>query len=740
MKQIGIFILIFLPFFAFSQVLEGIVYGNDNNKKQPLPGVNIYWQGTGTGVASNDKGRFQIRKNNENHILVVSFVGYETQELHVHDLKPLEIVLEPNLELGEVKVVHKNRGTYLSAIDPIQTERINGAELHKAACCNLAESFETNPSVDVSYSDAVTGAKQIRLLGLEGTYSLLQIENMPNLRGLATNFGLTYVPGPWMESIQVSKGAASVLNGYESIAGQINAEYKKPDAEEKLFLNTFFGASGRLEFNGNGNIRVHKDMLTTGIFVHASDQSKRNDENGNGFLDEPLSRQIQVFNRWKYNNHKGYMAQAGFSVLTEDRQGGQAAFQRDMQPVASNPYGIVIENDRLDGFFKTGYVWPNQRTALAWLSNFSRHETRSFYGLNHYDAGETRFYGSAVLTRDLDLLGKHSLNTGFSFIYDNFSEDLYNRQMERTEQVPGVFAEYTLKPNEDFTFLAGIRTDFHNLFGTFVTPRMHLRYKPGEHVTIRASAGKGYRTANVISENNYLLANARQLQWSDDVFQEKAWNYGLALIQHYTLWGRELQLNAEYFRTDFQTQLIVDRETSADNIILAPLDGKSYSNSLQFDLRYQPVERLDMLLAYRHNDVKQTIGGQLVEKPLTSRYKGLITFNYTTNLKKWMFDYTIQFNGGGRIPRVYEEWMNRADISGDFFEFLPYTVMNAQITKYFRYWNVYLGAENFTDFKQKNPVAGADDPFGPDFDATNVWGPIMGRRIYLGLRFSLNYE
>jgi len=289
------------------------------------------------------------------------------------------------------------------------------------------------------------------------------------------------------------------------------------------------------------------------------------------------------------------------------------------------------------------------------------------------------------------------------------------------------------------TFMAGVRSDFHNLFGTFITPRMHFRYNAGEHITIRASAGKGYRTANVISENNYLLANARTLQWADNIFQEKAWNYGFALVQYYTLWDRELQLNAEYFRTDFQTQLVVDRETSSENIILTPLDGQSYSNSIQFDLRYQPLERLDMLLAYRHNDVKQTIGGQLLEKPLTSRYKGLATFNYTTNLKKWMFDYTIQFNGGGRIPRVYEEWMNLADISGDFFEFSPYTVMNAQVTKYFRYWNVYFGAENFTDFKQKNPVAGADDPFGPDFDATNVWGPVMGRRIYLGLRFNLNY-
>lgn len=740
MKLTSLVLLLIFPFIALSQVLEGVVYGDDDNGKQPLPGVNIYWEGTNRGVASHDDGTFQIKKRNNDHILIFSFVGYESHKLHVHDLDPLEVILEPNLQLGEVNVVYKDRGTYLSAINPIQTERINGAELHKAACCNLAESFETNPSVDVNYSDAVTGAKQIRLLGLDGIYSLLQIENMPTLRGLATNFGLTFVPGPWMESIQVSKGAASILNGYESIAGQINAEYKKPDSQEKLFINTYAGASGRIEFNGNGNIRVYKDKLSTGLFVSASDLSRRNDENSDGFLDEPLSRQIQVFNRWKYNNHNGFMAQAGLLVLTEDRLGGQMDFERNMLPDVSNPYGIQIDNDRLEGFFKTGYVWPDQRTALAWLSNFSRHETRSFYGLNHYDANESRFYGSAVLTRDLNLAGTHTLNTGFSFIYDDFTEGLYNMTFDRTEQVPGIFGEYTFKPNEDLTIMTGVRADFHNIFGSFVTPRMHFRYSPGEHITIRGSAGKGYRTANVISENNYLLASARSLQLADDVFQEEAWNYGLAIVQNYILWERELQINTEFFRTDFQAQLVIDRETSATEIILAPLDGKSFSNSLQFDLRYQPIERLDVLLAYRHNDVQQTIGGVLREKPLISRYKGMANFNYTTNLKKWMFDYTIQFNGGGRIPRYPKEGIEYSILSEDYYEFSPYTVMNAQITKYFRYWNIYLGAENLTGFMQENPIAGADDPFGPEFDAANIWGPVKGRRIYMGLRFMLNYD
>ena len=447
-----------------------------------------------------------------------------------------------------------------------------------------------------------------------------------------------------------------------------------------------------------------------------------------------------AMNRWKYNNGKGHMAQAGITYLYVDRLGGQLGFERGMIPSLSNPYGFNNVTNRVEGFFKTGYVFPNGRTAIAFLSNTATHETNSFYGLNNYDADETRFYGNAVLTRDLDEAAKHTINSGVSFIYDSFNESLYTSNISRTEKVPGIFAEYTMKPSPDFTFMAGVRADFHNLFGTFYTPRTHLRYQAGKHVTFRASAGKGYRTANVISENTFLLASARPVQWSDDVFQEKAWNYGIAVIQNYSLLGRNLQLNAEYFRTDFQTQLVIDRETSADAIILEPLNGKSYANSVQFDVRWQPVKRLDMLLAYRINDVKQTIGGELKEKPLNSRYKGLVNFNYATNLKKWMFDYTIQFNGGGRIPRYPVEGMDRVQISNDYYAFKPFTVMNAQITKYFRYWNIYVGSENLTNFKQKNPIAGADNPCGPQFDATNVWGPVLGRKIYVGLRFKIDYN
>ena len=423
MKKIILILFILFPFLSFSQLISGTVYSNDAGEKQVLPGVNIVWQGTSEGTASQADGSFELKKKSSQHMLVFSFVGYESKTVHISGVDPIEIVLQRNLEIEEVRVVKKNRGTYLSTINPIQTENIGGAELHKAACCNLAESFETNPSVDVSYSDAVTGAKQIRLLGLDGTYSLLNVENMPSLRGLATTFGLTYIPGPWLESIQVSKGAASVLNGTESMAGQINAELKKPDAEERLFLNLYTNSEQRYEFNANSSHRLN-DNLTTGIFVHGHDRSKKTDHNNDGFLDEPISDMFQIGNRWKFNNQKGYMAQAYVNLLWEDRLGGQVDASHDMDPVTGGPYGVSIKNKRIDAFFKTGYVWPNGNTAIAWLSNFSKHETESFYGINPYNADETRFHGRLILTTDVDKAGIHSFNTGASFDYDEFDEML----------------------------------------------------------------------------------------------------------------------------------------------------------------------------------------------------------------------------------------------------------------------------------------------------------------------------
>lgn len=733
MKRVIVLLLCFASLSCFSNPIKGKVFGNENEVKVILPGAAIHWAGTSNGTLADENGGFVIQPEKTTNLLIFSFVGYQSDTIHWNGTDSVNVVLEKNKELEEVTVVQRNKGTYISKINPIYTTQINGAELHKAACCNLSESFVTNPSVDVSYSDAITGAKQIKLLGLDGTYSQLQTENFPNLRGLATNYGLTYIPGPWLESIQISKGTASVVNGYESITGQINANFKKPDADEAFHFNVFASIEGKTELNSNFSVKL-SEKVSTVFFVHGENFQNRIDHNMDSFLDEPLMKQIHLFNQWKYTSGNGFMIHSGVHYLNEDRIGGQTTFRKDMERTISNPYGVNVNNERFEGYLKGGYDFPGKPHALAFISNFTHHKMGSYYGLNTYSGNETTFYGNLVHTFFLDKLDKHTLNSGVSIMIDQADEVLNQNTILTDESTPGVFSEYTFKPSEKFTLMTGLRADFNNLFGTFVTPRFHVRYSPVENTTFRASAGKGYRTPRILAENSYLLANSRTLNLVENNILEEAWNYGLSINQDIYLTDRPVTVSAEYFRTDFISQLIVDRERSASEILLTPLDGKSYANSYQLELSYEVLPRLDITAAYRVNDVKQTINNQLVRKPLTSKYKGLITMNYSDRLKKWMFDYTVQVNGGGRIPVVPGEAANMPT------EFPSFTVMNAQVTKYFRYWNLYAGAENLLDYRQDQPVIGADNPFGNNFDATRIWGPVMGRKFYAGIRITLNHQ
>ncbi len=731
-----IFVVLLLLFSAatFAQSVSGTVYELHEHHKHPLPGVNIFWAGTNHGTVSDANGHFKIENHHRHHALVFSFVGYKTDTVQVENSKNLEIVLSENKELAEVTIVEKNKGSYVSQIDPIYTQKINGHELHKAACCNLSESFETNASVDVTYTDAVTGAKQIKLLGLSGLYTSLQTENYPNLRGLATNYGLTYIPGPWMESIQVSKGASSVVNGYESITGQINVEYKKPSSEELLHLNLFAGDDSKLEFNMNTGINL-SEHLSTGILFHAEDISKEIDHNHDGFLDHPLTEQYHLINRWQYAPENGYHALGGINLLTEERLGGQLGYRKGGAQHSGLPYGSYISNQRAEFSFKNGYSWgEGQNTSAALISNVVLHSTESSFGENSYDADETNIYANFIFSSVLSSENDHRYSAGASYLYDKIDQTFNITNYSGYESVPGLFAEWTHKKGELYTLMAGIRVDFHNLFGTFYTPRFHFRYAPSEHLTVRASAGKGYRTANLIAENSYLLSSSRSFNFDRERMLENAWNFGASVVQTYHLFDRKLSIGAEFYRTSFIDQLVIDMESSPTEILFYALDGKSYANSYQVDVSYQPLDGLDLTLAYRGNDVKQTIGGELLEKPLTSRYKGLVTINYTTPDKGWMFDYTLQLNGGGRIPLTPGAPAAYRPES----EFSPFTVMNAQVTKYFKRWSIYAGAENLTNLTMKHPVIGAEDPYGPWFDATKIWGPVLGRKMYAGIRFTLN--
>ncbi len=724
--------------YLMSQTIRGHIYEENKGQQIPLIGATVQQAGTLNGVVADENGDFVIKLiRNMPKLLVFSFVGYVNDTIEVADYSgELKVVMANQKLLDEVVVTGRRKGASISRTETRSVVNITESELQKAACCNLSESFETSATVDVSYSDAVTGAKQIQMLGLAGIYTQLLTENIPNMRGLATPWGLGYIPGSWMSSIQVSKGTSSVINGYESMAGQINIEYKKTNDDEKFFLNLYGNHEGKVEGNANANFHVSKKW-STAVLAHVENLSIKHDGNGDSFVDMPLIDQVNLFNRWFYNG-KNLRSRFGFKYLTENRRGGQT-FYDDSKPVSpENGYGIGVKTNRYEGFLKIGYVSKYRAaTSLGFQNQFVYHKQESFFGLNNYNAEQVSFYSNLMYQSWIGN-SNHRYTSGICFNHDDYDEDLNDSTFTRTESVIGGFVQYTYSNGTNLNIITGLRLDHNSLFGLLFTPRLAVRYNLNEHNIIRASAGKGYRSPNVVAENTSLLATSKKLVFKETPDIESSWNYGLSYTSYIDINARELTVTADFFRTEFENQIVIDRENDPFFIYVYNLKGKSYSNSFQIEASYELFRNFETTLAFRYNDVKTTISGDLVQKTLVNKFKGLVAISYQTRKKQWQFDMNVQAIGNQRLPYTgfNPEKYQLDEYSPDFF------VINAQITRYLNRFELYLGGENLGNYRQTDPIIASEDPFGKYFDSSIIWGPISGIKIYAGLRFTIknNHE
>lgn len=684
--------------------------------------------------------------------LPVCGVGY-AHDIHTlgNDTTAVADTINAKRALEEVDVVARRPGTSRLA-GPINGVSIGREELFKAACCNLGESFTTNPSVDVSYNDATTGARQIKLLGLSGTYVQMLTETLPNFRGAAAPYALGYVPGTWMKSIQVSKGSASVKNGYESITGQINVEYKKPEDEQGIEVNLFGDTKSRFEANADANVHITNE-LSTEILLHYENSAENHDDNDDGFYDKPKVEQYNLSNRWLYNNGK-YIFHGGISAMKENRTGGQLSHNSNASST-DEMYRISLKTDRYEAYAKNAFILDREKgTNIALMTSGSMHQLDAVYGHKSYYVNEKNLYASLMF--ETNFTERHNLSLGLSLNHDYLGQRylLYGNNTNTSatdasdtststsfatvkdnekETTPGIYAQYTYNLNHRLTVMAGLRADHSSVYGTFFTPRFHVKYMPNDILNIRVSAGKGYRTVHALAENNYLLASGRTLL-IDNLAQEEAWNYGVSTSLNIPLFNETLKLNVEYYYTDFSNQAVIDYDTDHTAIRISNLQGDSYSHTFQIDASYPLFKGMTLTAAYRLNDVKTTYNGVLKERPLTSKYKGLITASYKTPLGLWQFDATLQLNGGGRMPDAYTladgtmSWNSR---------FKAYEQVSAQITRWFRHWSIYVGGENLTGFTQSKTIFGADQPWSSDFEPTLVWGPVHGRMFYAGVRINI---
>ncbi len=731
---IGFFILI--SYHSFSQTLKGIVLEKKaDGKTEPIIGAVVRWQNSKAGTSADIEGKFSLPKATENNQLIISSVGFKADTLTIHSEDFITIhLLSESSTLQEVTV--RSEATVIDRLNPIQTEIITTKALAKAACCNLSESFETNASVSVSYADAVTGSKQIQLLGLSGNYVQTNSENIPNIRGLNTTFGLNYIPGTWISSIDVGKGAGSVVNGYESMTGQINIELQKPELADKLYLNTYVNSFGRGEVNLNLAKKINK-KLSVGLLSHASTLQNRIDKNGDSFLDIPLYNQYNVINRWKYQTDD-YMIQFGVKGLYEDRLGGQSSF-RPAQRGSSLVYGFGSQTKRIEFFSKTARLYQSKPyKGLGLILNGAIHDNQSFFGLRNYSGVQKTLYANLIYQ---NIFGNtnHQYKAGLSYLLDDYNETLKGiNPRNRQESVPGAFFEYTYTFPEKLTVVAGGRIDFHNLYGTRFTSRVHAKYDISKDIHLRVSAGKGWRVANPLAENYGLLVSSRFVEFEKTLRPEESWNYGVSLSNEFHLFGNKASFIIDAYRTDFQNQVIVDMET-AGLLRFYNLQGRSYSNSFQAELNYVPAKRFDLKIAYRLFDVKndflQTDGSlQLKPKQFLNRDRVLFNIGYALPYDKWKFDLTWQWNGARRIPVMPQHIEGYSKVTAT----MPgYSNINAQLTRTFLKWDVYLGGENLNNFTQTNPIFASDDPFGRHFDAGMAWGPVIGRMVYIGMRYKI---
>jgi len=750
---ITISLLLIVEALHAENVTGNVYFIDSQGDKQSIAGANIRFSGSNEWTVTDMDGFFRLKRpDSQESYLVATYTGFKADSLLIAEkgsVEGIEFVLKEGVQLSGVSVKAKQSETSLSKLSVPVSELITTKGLMKMACCNLAESFENSATISVGFTDAVSGAKKIQMLGLSGIYSQMLMENIPTMRGLAASFGWSQTPASWLESIQVSKGNSSVVNGYESITGQINLEFKKPDKTDDLSVDLFADDANEYEINLTGARKVSKNLWTN-LLLHASTATNVHDKNHDHFMDMPKTKFVDAFNRWLYDNpEKKIQSRTGIKFLYEDRNGGQSPLCHK----ADVYYITDIVNKDFTAYNKTGiFIGDKPGQSIAIINSFTHHELDSYFGAPQtyklYNGSQDSFYSNLLFS---SYVGNpnHQYTVGANFMYDNYETFFKDKlpdnntpltPLNRLEVTPGVFGQYTYTYGKNLTFIAGLREDYNSKYGYLFTPRTNLRYAINTNIILRASAGCGYRTPNVIADNIGLMASTRKFDIDaiNGLQIEKAWNYGGNITFYIPLWdAKKFTLSLDYFHTNFVNEAVIDLDRDKNWVYFYNSTGKSYADAWQVDASFTPFKGFEVVTAFRYNLSILTLsdGNQryLLEKPLTSKFRGLINLSYATKFKKWLFDCTAQLNGPTRIPSL-------TGYTTVATESPSYPVMFAQITKNTKRLDFYVGAENILNYKQKNPIINAEDPFVKGFDASLIWGPLMGRVIYAGVRIRLGKQ
>jgi outer membrane cobalamin receptor len=732
--------LIILSFCCITNIvnaqIKGLIQGADGSQKKPIYGSKIKLLQAKTGAVSREDGTFELVLPKElPDTLVISAFGYNPDTLIVSKkdrFTALNILLYSDKLLPEILIEYRKNGHSISRLKTLHVEELTAIELRKAACCNLSESFETNASVDVNITDAVSGAKKIQMMGLDGVYTQIQMENIPYLRGLESAFGLSSLSGTWIESIQITKGTGNVVNGYESMAGLVNLELKKPDEMEKIYLNVYQNIFGRSEFNFNKGI-ILNPKWSTGFLGHVSSTYGNIDRNKDAFRDLPTGDNTAFMNRWAYKGKK-MEAQFGINFYRDRKVGGQTTFFRNEEnQVDTINYGVLINSKHIDIYGKTGFFGKRPMQSLGIVYNIKHQEIDGFFGLKTFSGLEKRGYINVIYD---DIIGTsdHTIKIGTSFVAIDISQQADTLSQKRMELVPGIFAEYTYTGRR-LTGVFGSRYDYHSIFGGQFSPRVHLKYLLSEMTDLRFTAGKGWRVPNFIIDNISLLASSKQWIAPSETKPEISWNIGGSLVHEMKIFERKATISLDFYHTRFENQLIIDRDETVNTVVFSNLKNSSFSNSFQTEFSFSPIKNLDIRLAYKFLDVQAKYGNEMRQQVMIPKHRGFVNLAYRSRNKRWEYDFTSSIFSPSRLP-IQRDMTNDTLLISDMKSRM-YPMMNAQITHIYKKFDFYIGGENLTNFRQRDPIIDASNPFGSKFDATNICGPLTGVNIYVGIRYAI---
>ena len=725
-----------LPEIITGQILEE----DANGDVISVIGANVLWEGAPFGTVTDVDGRFELGRIKSTNNLVISYVGYDNDTLDFSQKSEIVWMMSGDVILSTVEVTHRSKTSEISFLNPIQTFNVSEDELCKAACCNLSESFETSPAIDVSFTDAVTGTRQIQMLGLAGKYVQITRELIPDNRGLASIYGLTYTPGAWVESLQLSKGAGSVVNGHESMTGQINVELRKPQKKEWFYLNLYGNQGGRYEGNLTAKYKINQN-LSTAVLLHGNTRDRRHDRNDDGFMDMPIGRDFLAINRWKYQNESGLQGQFGYKISTLARTSGQIRYDHELDHHSKTIWGSQNETLRHEAWIKIGKVFSELKNqSIGFQLSGVYHEQNLIFGLRDYLSDQSNVFANLIFQSNLGS-PDHTIRAGATFNWDLIDENFDGIQYDRDEKIIGAYGEYTVKGGDQFTAVAGLRADHHNQYGLMWTPRLHLRNAFSESTVVRLVAGKGWRTANIFAENLGMLATGREIKVTGSesntpygLEPEQAWNFGANLTQTIGIGRKEATLSLDYYYTRFEDQIVADFESDANGtVILGNQSEMTEGHSVQAQMDAELFTKFDLRAAYRYNYSEVDFGGESKSLTFTPFHRAFVNMAYETE-NKWFFDLTVNWRGEQRLPNT--DWFDVEDRLAEYSD--DYWTVNAQVRKIFDdRFELYVGVENLLDYTQENPIINADTPFSSDFDASLIWAPIFGRNVYSGLRYRI---